>query len=535
MTSSTQIRCPRTQNAKKIRQFLAGPQQQLADLANELARLDALWQELSDKQQRLEQFVDAHLALVSPVRRLPEDVMRAIFTASLSSTRNPAISADEAPLLLCRICKSWRSIALSTPRLWAAIHIVVPDPLRLQRLANWLVIWFERSGVVPLHISMVFSRTSESSLRDISPILSALTAVARRWRDIELPLPGHLLAGSRLLSLSPDEVPLLEKVNISQYDESTMAGSAFLATESLRSLTIPATLDCRGIPVSWRYLRHLNITQGASWGSRFTCPVALAVLRQCTALQTCEFGLTDIAGENDLIPTEEFSLPQLRHLSITRHDPMHRSHLFGAVTLPNLESLHYEVRNNDQSAQPELPRLLPSTPSLQSFTIQAPGLGSESLLEVLSHLPTLKNLAILAEPCKNTDLPFDWSHSPMEEKFLDRLSLGSATVICPLLESIQLQNFHAASDETLFQFIRSRTRPPQAENVVGCRLSRVAATFRRGMQWDIIPHLQDAVAGGLVVSLKYASRRTKIYSPLEGTNDFNNYWNWDPDNWDQHW
>ncbi|KAF8975690.1 hypothetical protein BDQ17DRAFT_243512 [Cyathus striatus] len=37
------------------------------------------------------------------------------------------MSAMEAPMLLTRICSSWRRIALSTPRIWSAIHIVLPN------------------------------------------------------------------------------------------------------------------------------------------------------------------------------------------------------------------------------------------------------------------------------------------------------------------------------------------------------------------------------------------------------------------------
>ncbi|KAJ7845498.1 hypothetical protein B0H14DRAFT_2193944, partial [Mycena olivaceomarginata] len=61
-------------------------------------------------------------AAVSPVRRLPEDIFRGLFIAALPSTRNCALSADEAPFLLCRICRSWRAIARTTPCLWASIH-----------------------------------------------------------------------------------------------------------------------------------------------------------------------------------------------------------------------------------------------------------------------------------------------------------------------------------------------------------------------------------------------------------------------------
>ncbi|KAJ7022093.1 hypothetical protein C8F04DRAFT_245444 [Mycena alexandri] len=39
--------------------------------------------------------------------------------------RNRVMSAVEAPVLLGRICRSWRS--LTTPRLWSRLHVVEPS------------------------------------------------------------------------------------------------------------------------------------------------------------------------------------------------------------------------------------------------------------------------------------------------------------------------------------------------------------------------------------------------------------------------
>ena len=95
---------------------------------------------------------------------------------------------------------------------------------------------------------MVFSRTSDPG-GDISPLLSTLTAVSRRWKNIEFPWLRHLDADSTLLSLTSEEVPLLETVKISQFDNSTI-DCMFLATEGLRSLTLPAINNCHQTPVS---------------------------------------------------------------------------------------------------------------------------------------------------------------------------------------------------------------------------------------------------------------------------------------------
>ncbi|KAF9002459.1 hypothetical protein BDQ17DRAFT_1356893, partial [Cyathus striatus] len=63
------------------------------------------------------------------IKHLPIDVLQEIFVACLPTDRNPCMAAFEAPMLLTRICSSWRRLVHSIPFLWSAIHIVLP-PVR---------------------------------------------------------------------------------------------------------------------------------------------------------------------------------------------------------------------------------------------------------------------------------------------------------------------------------------------------------------------------------------------------------------------
>ncbi|KAJ7922347.1 hypothetical protein B0H13DRAFT_2267580 [Mycena leptocephala] len=478
---------PSDSECKRIRDFLEGPQKEIADLTRELKRLDSLRKEISHKRRQLKEFINDHLALVSP---------------------NPAISSQEAPLLLCQICQSWRSIALATPRLWAAIHIVVPDQSRLQQLADRVSIWFERTCNPNHHIS---------------PLYSTLAALSQRWKSLEIPLPEE---GSPLLSVTSENAPLLETVKIDERrgDRSLAPPDCtsllFLGTLGLRSLMVPASPTCHEIPVSWKSLTHLKITPSRS---HLTRAVALAILRQSTALQSCEFGIAGRGGD-EFVPGEHFSLPHLSHLAVVKYGAFLLDHLFGNVTLPNLRSLHY--KNTSGSGETNLIPVLPATPSLEWFKIHVSGLRSDSLLDVLSRMPALKILTIWEEPCTTTT---DTWFLPRDGHFLEHLtpSHGPGSV-CPRLETIELYNFSAVSDETLLQFVRSRTEP-QPQNVA--HLSRVVARLGRPMEFDLHSRLQDAVAGGLAISLIYAMPPF-TYSPLEGTDDFSAR-GWD--GWGESW
>ncbi|KAJ6539640.1 hypothetical protein B0H19DRAFT_887800, partial [Mycena capillaripes] len=128
----------------------------LVSHVQELARIDERIRELSAQRDRIQAYIDSHKALISYSRRLPVDIVREIFVACLPTDRNAVMSAQEAPLILCRICSAWRSIALSTPRLWASLHVPFEFILsndsesRIQAVTQWLKL----SAACPISLSV---------------------------------------------------------------------------------------------------------------------------------------------------------------------------------------------------------------------------------------------------------------------------------------------------------------------------------------------------------------------------------------------
>ncbi|KAJ6578974.1 hypothetical protein B0H10DRAFT_1745005, partial [Mycena sp. CBHHK59/15] len=116
---------PSQSDCWRIRALLVGPRKEAHELTQEIGRIQAMLDDLTQKRDHLVNLIDAHLALVSPVRRLPDDVVREIFAASLPS-EYAVMDGAESPLLLCQICRLWRHLALSTPRLWASLHVAAP-------------------------------------------------------------------------------------------------------------------------------------------------------------------------------------------------------------------------------------------------------------------------------------------------------------------------------------------------------------------------------------------------------------------------
>ncbi|KAF9009932.1 hypothetical protein BDQ17DRAFT_1273594, partial [Cyathus striatus] len=118
---------PSIQELENIKNLLEASTKEIRHLDHEIARLDKQLDILKEKRSKVQDLLEQYQALVSPARRLSQDVLEEIFLACLPEDRNPCMTVTEAPILLTRICSSWRSIALSSPRLWSAIHIVLPS------------------------------------------------------------------------------------------------------------------------------------------------------------------------------------------------------------------------------------------------------------------------------------------------------------------------------------------------------------------------------------------------------------------------
>lgn len=94
-----------------------------------------------------------------PINHLPPEILAEVFWNCLPETMPQyAISSRKAPLLLCRVCSLWRKLALVTPTLWTTLAIVIRK-LSMDLLVGGQVIntWLERSGTLPLELSLLYS------------------------------------------------------------------------------------------------------------------------------------------------------------------------------------------------------------------------------------------------------------------------------------------------------------------------------------------------------------------------------------------
>ncbi|KAJ7622649.1 hypothetical protein DFH06DRAFT_1009481, partial [Mycena polygramma] len=118
--------------------------------------------------------IDQHSKIISPLRRLPPEILEEIFRRTLS-----VVSAyDDSPWNISRVCGRWRSISLASPFLWTRVNLspTIPiDALRAQ---------LERSKPCSLTVYVACQDTTEFQYSVDS--LDILLEASRRWQTVLL-------------------------------------------------------------------------------------------------------------------------------------------------------------------------------------------------------------------------------------------------------------------------------------------------------------------------------------------------------------
>ncbi|KAJ7603837.1 hypothetical protein FB45DRAFT_1070954 [Roridomyces roridus] len=108
-----------------------------------------------DRAAELQRAIEAHKAIISPIRRLPNELLAEIFfqASQASFDRMADIGPTKAPWLFTHVCQLWAEVALGSRALWSRIfmHLDRVDEAA-GGFASIAKLFFERSGNFPLTV-----------------------------------------------------------------------------------------------------------------------------------------------------------------------------------------------------------------------------------------------------------------------------------------------------------------------------------------------------------------------------------------------
>ncbi|KAJ6512974.1 hypothetical protein C8R45DRAFT_961982 [Mycena sanguinolenta] len=493
---------PSDSEVLEIRALLLEPVHELARIDARIEEIELALEQLKEQRALLKTPIDAHRALISPIRRIPQDVLIEIFRACLPSEHDALIDFAEAPLLLSRICRHWRNVAYSTPMLWSAIHIPSPDSLDtpsnfLARLEKIVEEWLKRSATCFLSVSLFDPIVRLLPEFDKHPLVLQLLPFSRRLR--RLTLTGDADLFRPLLKLGLEDLPHLKSLAMQCHGDGPDFPNAFeLPTLEDVTLQMSSTLDPRSLPLHWSQLTTLRLECDPVWtehGQKGGLDFAGAfnVLRMCPVLVHCDLGITKNSKET--LDTSPITLPHLQTF-VLRGGLFLFDTWFPFLVVPNLRSLRLGHARHDQGDDPA-DRL--TQEGSMRVTIDTRCITTLGIRDVLRSFPLVSHLRL-----------FHPSGGNVDDEFLESLgSLGTRT-LCPMLTDMIILGPSplSLSDVALLSFIKARMamRTP---------LHRIRVQFIRPMELDIMPELGPLISGGLQVDIEYPPPEWE-FEPREG-------------------
>ncbi|KAJ7728927.1 hypothetical protein DFH07DRAFT_850609 [Mycena maculata] len=521
--------CPSAEEMVEIETLLVEPELRLKRLDEAIIEMQKALDKLTQERDTLGAYVHAHNALISPARRLPLDIIQEIFTACLPTHRNCVMSASEAPVLLGRICSAWREISLSTPRLWASLHLAVPqiDPWietwskeytsdtseqRLEVTRTWL----HRSGQCPLSISMHSPDLAGVNTPQTSAFLQALIPFASRWQRIQFNIPASFT--EILGQVAASDVPMLQSFTLYQGPRSQPHDLSwdFFGMTQARNISITGdNFVFSELPLRWSQLTTLSTVspEGLAINTRISTETVLQTISRCPQLQSFSF---EHAGGSELgtqISSSIIEHPLLEKLHCVGTDLTAVIHdVLRRLVLPGLKdfTLLWIENPNSMAVQDVSPLLcfLARSLHLKCLHMETEQFSTLHLQEILRSLPpTLQRLRITA--------PWVYDiHGTSTDSFNDDVlavltpTPGLATP-CPDLKVLQMDQCITISYAAILQFITARI----------ATLKRIRVDFAKEIELDKRPSLRLFIESGLDVSVTHTVSPELRFSPWDGLPD----------------
>ncbi|KAJ7806850.1 hypothetical protein B0H14DRAFT_1564484 [Mycena olivaceomarginata] len=133
-------------------------------------------------------------------------------------------SSLTAPLLLLKICKRWRDIALRTPALWASFAVHSGSGRAFGSMgSDHLPKWLQRAGAAPLNLRLTYQGHGSSSFPDG---FFQIFDHASQWRRVHLAVPFGCFSQPRVQEALRGTFTSLEELSLNPLPPNYINGLA---------------------------------------------------------------------------------------------------------------------------------------------------------------------------------------------------------------------------------------------------------------------------------------------------------------------
>ncbi|TDL20652.1 hypothetical protein BD410DRAFT_829529 [Rickenella mellea] len=373
----------------------------------------------------------------SPINKLPHDVLSQIFLASLSPmVCRPNIHSS--PVILGRICRSWRKLALDMPLLWNHIvgvamirpcyHDEAATKAELDKEILAVDEYLARSQNSPLEISLVYITVGVEApppyfVTKVNAIMGKILPHSPRWRNVMLNIPNGSV--QTVFSQLGSGVPRLKSLIVSEssfvYRRPTLHINLSSAHQ-LERLQILIPTEVHWGNAIMHQMRDLNVSP-TSLSSFLRC------IGKCPSITSVDF-FPD-AVQTLSAPPAEIHIHCLSSLVKCRLDQLNQtlfSGLLDNLHLPVLKHLDIFTKYRLSDSSSFVRFMHRSQPPLETLSIIAHGMPTAHLLDCLQRIPCLTVLRMDIAYFSNNTI----------QRFLTPSPAHGGSVLCPNLRSLWL-------------------------------------------------------------------------------------------------
>jgi hypothetical protein len=498
---------PSSEELLQITQICTEHDEALDGLDRQIQRLEEELRCLRVEQGRLLTLKQSHEHLLSPLRRMPDDALQAIFMSCLPKLpRKPAMHClSEAPILLGHICQRWRKLVYANPQLWTRIHVDVPSQRDecdhwLARL-NGMKEWLDRSGNLPLHISLSAENMapdeddSDEAFINLTVFVNTLKTYSVRWKSLDLLMPVDKPV--TLCTLEPEDIPQLENFFVHHNgNETAMQFPVFSFLRSARQLRVlsvsrypsKAGISLVTFPLNQLTELHLHFPYGTVPEPHIDFS---PIFMQCSNnLRICSIRHSrSYHSQPFLIPTttHPILMVSLETLIVSLSDDSNNDLktnleiILGMIEAPRLCNLQLDA-SLVVDVLPAINDLLSrSSCQLEELVLHCTlDITSTDLSSLLTRSPNLIFLSIRG--CCDKVLHPNPGNTVLQAMTggLD----GASAVICPRLRKLTIRHSFMSYTTAIREFVDSRIENANSAREL-CPLETVVITSRWGSGWGL--------------------------------------------------
>ncbi|KAJ7150878.1 hypothetical protein C8R43DRAFT_491772, partial [Mycena crocata] len=408
-------RLPSPEEAPTIRDIIQGAKANISSDKDLLWDLQEQIYELEHRAGILKENQRVCESLFSPIRKLPPEIIQLVLELSVDANhfKSSPKASDLVAAPLASVCAQWRTIALSTPRIWA--RFIVDNAANTKAFQS-IERHLQRAGDAKLD----FDLRAPKSVVVGHEILELFCSRASRWRTAAFRFASLTPKASEIVSSLPENLPALRTLHIRLPPGSSYSAiniKFFKTCPALRVLSLLDYTPQAEHTIPWAQLTSIHYMPSDTRHM-------LTVLDLCPNLVSFSVSLPATPSMPAAPTTDPRLFPSLHTLRIDSRTRSGARHLSGvlavcaALTLPALRSLAFVTDTRRRYRGPEdfgrheagqwphaavTAFLTRSAAPLKSLSLEGVPLDTTELLALLRLAPHATRVSLRECPTANPE------------------------------------------------------------------------------------------------------------------------------------